>query len=70
MQMNVPVLQFAQYNYYDRLDIRLNINRKTNQKVLIISAVNLVARETLAQMKTPHLSINAGRVTALLYCYG
>ena len=70
MQIKVPVLQFAQYNYFDSLDNRLNITRKTNQKVFIISAVNLVARETLAQMKTPHLSINAGRVTALLYCYG
>ena len=70
MQMDVPVLRFAQYNYYDRPEIRLNITRKTNQKLFIISSVNLVARETLAQMKTPHLSINAGRVTALLYCYG
>ena len=68
--MKVLVLQFAKYNYYDRLVIQLNITRKTNQKVFIISSVNLVARETLAQMKTPHLSINAGRVTALLYCYG
>ena len=48
MQMDVPVLRFAQYNYYDRPEIRLNITRKTNQKVFIISSVNLVARETLA----------------------